>query len=470
MSSALTGCPAPVGAAFQAPERGEPVSVLPQTLLVVDDDRSNLESLQQIFERERLEVLTAADGREALDVLRRRRVAVMLTDLMMPGMTGLELMRGAKTVSPETEVVLMTAFGTVETAVEAMKEGAWDFVTKPFKRIQIVKAVRRALDQQSLVMENAALKAELEASRRDKSIIGNSLAMRQVLDMVRQVAPSEATALLLGESGTGKELFARAIHGWSQRGAKPFIALNCAALPESLLEAELFGHEKGAFTGAVQRRQGRFELADGGTLFLDELGEMSPQVQVKLLRVLQEGELERVGGTQTLRVDVRIVAATNKDLRAEVDAGRFREDLYYRLNVISLTLPPLRDRKDDVALLAQHFLTRYADKNQKRIVGIAREALQALMAWRWPGNVRELENCIERAVVLCRGDTITLEDLPPAMRDAEPESRAITIPLGTPLPEVERILIQETLAATKGDKRLAAQLLGIATRTIYRKI
>ncbi|MFO0747983.1 MAG: sigma-54 dependent transcriptional regulator [Myxococcota bacterium] len=444
--------------------------MLPQTLLVVDDDRSNLDSLKQIFEREKLEVLTAADGREALDTLRRRRIAVMLTDLMMPGMTGIELMRAAKTVSPETEVVLMTAFGTVETAVEAMKEGAWDFVTKPFKRIQIVKAVKRALDQQSLVMENAALKAELEASRRDRSIIGNSLVMRQALDMVRQVAPSHATVLLLGESGTGKELFARAIHTWSTRASKPFIALNCAALPESLLEAELFGHEKGAFTGAMQRRQGRFELADGGTLFLDELGEMSPQVQVKLLRVLQEGEFERVGGTQTLKVDTRIVAATNKDLKAEVGAGRFREDLYYRLNVISITLPPLRDRKDDIPLLAQHFLTRYADKNQKRITGIAREAMQALVAWRWAGNVRELENCIERAVVLSRGDTIGVEDLPPAMRDAEPENRAITIPLGTPLEEVERLLIQETLAATKGDKRLAAQLLGIATRTIYRKI
>ena len=446
------------------------MSVLSQTLLVVDDDRSNLESLQQIFERERLEVLTAADGREALDMLRRRRISVMLTDLMMPGMSGIEPMKAAKTVSPETETVLMTAFGTVETAVEAMKEGAWDFVTKPFKRIQIVKAVRRALDQQSLVLENAALKAELEISRRDKSIIGNSVLMRQVLDMVRQVAPSQATVLLLGESGTGKELFARAIHTWSTRAAKPFIALNCAALPESLLEAELFGHERGAFTGAMQRRQGRFELADGGTLFLDELGEMSPQVQVKLLRVLQEGEFERVGGTQTIKVDVRIVAATNKDLKAEVDGGRFREDLYYRLNVISLTLPPLRDRRDDIPLLAQHFLTRYAEKNQKRITGMARETLQALMAWRWSGNVRELENCIERAVVLSRGDTIMLEDLPPQMRDAQPDTRAITIPLGTPLEEVERLLIQETLAATKGDKRLAAQLLGIATRTIYRKI
>ena len=442
----------------------------PQTILVVDDDRSNLETLQRLFEREGLEVITASDGKDALESLRRRSVQLVLSDLMMPGMTGIELMRATKTVSPGTEFIVMTAFGTVETAVEAMKEGAWDFVTKPFKRIQIVKAVKRALDQQSLVMENLALKAELQESRRDKSIIGNALPMRQSLEMVRQVAPSQATVLLLGESGTGKELFARAVHNWSPRAPRSFIALNCASLPESLLEAELFGHEKGAFTGAMQRRQGRFELADGGTLFLDELGEMSPQVQVKLLRVLQEGEFERVGGTQTLKVDARIVAATNKDLRAEVEAGRFREDLYYRLNVIQITLPPLRDRKDDIPLLAQHFLGRYSERNAKRVTAISREALQALTSWRWPGNVRELENCIERAVVLARGEVVGVDELPPQIREREPEARAVTVAIGTPLEEVERLLIQETLTATRGDKRLAAQLLGIATRTIYRKI
>ena len=446
------------------------MSIQPETLLVVDDDRANLESIQRIFERERIEVLTAQDGLIALDVLRTRRVGVVLTDLMMPNMTGLELLRAVKTVSPETEVILMTAFGTVETAVEAMKEGAWDFVTKPFKRIQIVKAVRRALDQQSLVMENLALKTELQDARRDRSIIGNSLPMRQMLDLVRQVAPSNATVLLQGESGTGKELVARAVHAWSNRANKPFIALNCAALPESLLEAELFGHEKGSFTGALSRRQGRFELADGGTLFLDELGEMSAQVQVKLLRVLQGGEFERVGGTQTLKVDTRIVAATNKDLKTEVESGRFREDLYYRLNVISLQLPPLRDRREDIPLLAQHFIASYAEKNGKRLTGLTRDALSALMGWRWPGNVRELENAIERAVVLCRGDAIALEDLPPHIRESEPDPRQIVIPIGTPLEEVEKRLIQETLTATRGDKRLAAQLLGIATRTIYRKL
>jgi DNA-binding NtrC family response regulator len=439
-------------------------------VLVVDDDASNRESLVRIFEREGLEALTAKDGREALDLLRKRRIAVVLTDLMMPGLTGLELLRAARAVSPETEFILMTAFGTVETAVEAMKEGAWDFVTKPFKRIQIVRAVRRALDQRSLVMENQALRAELQEARRDRSIIGNALVMRNALDLARQVAASRATVMLLGESGTGKELFARAIHQWSDRAARPFIALNCAALPESLLEAELFGHEKGAFTGAQARRQGRFELAHAGTLFLDEVAEMSPQVQVKLLRVLQEGEFERVGGSQTIRVDARIVAATNKQLEAEVEAGRFREDLFYRLNVIQLALPPLRARRDDIPLLAQHFLERFAARNQKRITGITTEAVAALQGWSWPGNVRELENLMERAVVLSRSEVIGLEDLPTAMRDHEPEQRALTFTIGTPLEEVERTLIRETLRFTRGDKRLAAQLLGIATRTIYRKL
>jgi two-component system response regulator HydG len=441
-----------------------------QTLLIVDDDSSNLESLVRVFEREGLEVLAAADGRQALDLLRTRRIAAVLTDLMMPGMSGLELLRAARAVAVDAEFILMTAFGTVETAVEAMKEGAWDFVTKPFKRIQIVKAVRRALDQRSLLLENQALRAELQEARRERSIIGQSLAMRRVLDMARQVAPSRATVMLLGESGTGKELFARALHAWSDRATKPFIALNCAALPESLLEAELFGHERGAFTGAQQRRQGRFELADGGTLFLDEVAEMSPHVQVKLLRVLQEGEFERVGGSQTQRVDARIVAATNRDLDAEVKAGRFREDLFYRLNVIQMTLPPLRERHGDIPLLVQHFVERFAARNGKQVRGVTGEAMQALQAWSWPGNVRELENLIERAVVLCRGEAVGVEDLPDAMRDGEPERRSVTIALGTPLEDVERLLIRETLALTRGDKRLAAQLLGIATRTIYRKL
>jgi two-component system, NtrC family, response regulator HydG len=441
-----------------------------QTLLIVDDDHSNLESLARIFRREQVEVITATDGKEALALLRKTRVSVVLTDLMMPSMNGLDLLRAAKTVSPETEFILMTAFGTVETAVEAMKEGAWDFVTKPFKRIQIVKAVRRALDRQTLVLENQALRAELEGSRRDRSIIGNSIAIRQTLDLVSQVAPSSATVLLTGESGTGKELVARALHRGSQREKRPFIAVNCAALPETLLEAELFGHEKGAFTGATSQRQGRFELADKGTLFLDEIGETTPQLQVKLLRALQEGEFERVGGSRSVKVDVRVVAATNADMREEVSAGRFREDLFYRLNVIHVDLPPLRDRQDDVPLLAHHFLRKYAEKNNKEIGGITKAAIDRMMTWDWPGNVRELENAIERAVVLCRGDAIDVDELPPHIRQGKAEARVLNVPIGTPLADIEEMVIRETLAVTKGDKRLAAQLLGIATRTIYRKI
>ncbi len=446
------------------------MTLKPQTMLIVDDDRANLASLERIFVREELDVLVATNGKEALDILRRQQVGVCLTDLMMPGVSGLDLLRAAKKVSPETEVILMTAFGTVEKAVEAMRDGAWDFVTKPFKRIQIVRAVRRALDKQSLVLENQALRAELNDSRRDPTIVGNSLPVRQLMDLVRQVAPSTATALLQGESGTGKELVARAIHRLSSRNNGAFIALNCAALPESILEAELFGHEKGAFTGASERRRGRFEVADGGTLFLDEIAETSQAVQVKLLRVLQEGEFERVGGVQTLRVDVRIVAATNKDLQAEVAAGRFREDLFYRLNVIRIDIPPLRERKDDIALLANHFLAAYSAKNSKTVNAISREALDVLLAWHWPGNVRELENAIERAVVLARGDTIGVEELPPQLHGEGVNSSFITVPVGTPLEDIERAVIRETLTFTKGDKKLAAQLLGIATRTIYRKI
>ena len=451
----------------------EPASpILPSSpsLLIVDDDRALLASLVRVFEREGLNVLQASGGQEALETLRRERVGVCLTDLMMPKMSGLDLLRAAKTVSPETEFILMTAFGTVETAVEAMKEGALDFVTKPAKRIHIVRSVRRALDQQTLIAENQALRAQLSESRAERSIIGNSLPMRQLMDMVRQVAPSSATVLLTGQSGTGKELVARALHARSDRAGRPFIAVNCAALPATILEAELFGHERGAFTGATGLRKGRFELADRGTLLLDEVGELDAPTQVKLLRVLQEGEFERLGGTRTLRVDVRIIAATNKDLDLEVREGRFREDLYYRLNVINVHLPPLGERGEDIALLAHHFLRRYADKNNKMLRGIHPDALEALTRWSWPGNVRELENAVERAVVLCRGDVLTVEDLPPQIHAAEGDRRMLSIPIGTPLDTIERMVIQETLQATKGDKKLAAQLLGIATRTIYRKI
>ncbi|MHC4816134.1 MAG: sigma-54-dependent transcriptional regulator, partial [Planctomycetota bacterium] len=439
------------------------------TILLVDDEQSNLQSLSRIMTREGFGVLTATDAREGLDLLRRHRVNVLLTDLKMPQMSGTDLLKAARTIAPETEVVVMTAYGTVENAVEAMKQGAYDFVTKPLKRAQIVGVVKRALERQLLVVENRALRAELEAARR-RALVGNSLPWRRMMEVVLQAAPSSATVLLVGESGTGKELLARAIHEQSQRAKGPFVPVNCAAIPESILEAELFGYERGAFTGAVSRRDGRFSLANQGTMFLDEVGEVSAQVQVKLLRVLQEGEFDRLGG-KTERVDLRLVAATNKDLVTEVKSGRFREDLYYRLNVITIPVPPLRDRADDIPLLADFFRKRYADKNGKVVNGLTPAAMERLAAHRWPGNVRELENAIERAVVLTKAQVIDESDLPRELLDGGGgDARTIGVTIGTPLEEVESRLIFETLRHTKGDKRLAAQLLGIATRTIYRRL
>jgi two-component system response regulator HydG len=444
-------------------------------VLVVDDESPIVESLTKIFRREGLNVLAATDGNAGLDLLRKHRVGVLLTDLMMPQTSGMDLLRAAKTIAPETEVVLMTAYGTVETAVDAMKEGAYDFVTKPLKRAHVVRIVKNALEKQSLLVENRSLKAQL-AEKRRRAIIGTSLAWRRTMDIVQQAAPSEATVLLLGESGTGKELLARALHDNSARAKGAFVAVNCAAIPESILEAELFGYEKGAFTGAAQARDGRFEAANGGTLFLDEIGEISRHVQVKLLRVLQEGEIERLGGGgKSRRIDVRIVAATNVNLAEEVKAGRFREDLFYRLNVIPVNVPPLRDRRDDIALLSQHFVHVYAEKNGKAISGCTQTALERLIEYGWPGNVRELENAIERAVVLTRaGQTVIDEDaLPREIRDATPgtaAASALTFPIGMPLAEIEMRVIHETLRHTRGDKRLTAKLLGIATRTIYRRL
>ena len=445
-------------------------------VLIVDDERPNLESLSKIFQREGWRVALASSGAEALEVLRRERPSVLVTDLMMPGMSGEALLRAARTVAPDTEVVVMTAYGTVEGAVSAMKEGAYDFITKPVKRHAIVKSVRQALEKASLVAENRALKAQLAGLVAPSSgqLIGSAPAFRAALEALRQAAPTSATVLVTGESGTGKELAARLLHDLSPRAQAQFVPVNCAAIPETILESELFGYERGAFTGATARREGRFERADGGTLFLDEVGEMSPAVQVKLLRVLQDGVVERLGGTQPVKVDVRIVAATNKDLAAEVKGGRFREDLFYRLNVIAIRLPPLRERREDVPLLAAAFLRRIAEKHGKRIGGFTQGALAALAAHEWPGNVRELEHAVERAVVLCRGEAVGLEDLPEPLREAAPAptvpSGVLPITIGTPMEEVERLVIRETLKHTKGDKTLAAQILGIAPRTIYRKL
>jgi two-component system response regulator HydG len=440
------------------------------TVLVADDELGVRESVSRALRREGFDVLAAEDGAGALEMLRRSCVDLVIADLRMPGLDGLELLRAAKLLFPEVEVIVLSGHGTVEEAVQAMKEGAYDFLTKPFQRAQLVRTVRQALERRALVLENRSLQRRLDELVGAGEIIGESPAIRKVLALVKQVAPASATVLIHGESGTGKELVARALHEGSPRRGRPFIKVNCAALPETLLESELFGYERGAFTGALARKEGRFELADGGTLLLDEVGDLSVATQSKLLRVLQEGEFERLGGTKTEKVDVRIVAATNQDLALLVKERRFREDLFYRLNVITIEIPPLRERVEDIPLLAQHFLRLYAARNHREVGGFTEAALERLRAYPWPGNVRELEHAVERAVILARGAVIDVSDLPPAVSQAEPAARIVSIPIGMPLDEVEQRLIEETLKLTKGNKELAAKLLGIASRTIYRKL
>ncbi len=444
------------------------------SILIVDDDTSHLASVVKVFERLNLRVLPATHGEEALETLRRVQVAVVLTDLMMPKMSGMDLLKHIKSLFPDTEVLMMTAYGTIQLAVEAMREGAYDFVIKPFRRAEIERVVKRALEKTQLLAENRALRVQLADARRvqpgDWGIIGNAPALRRVLEISRQAAPSSATVLLGGESGTGKELFARAIHGMSPRAERAFVAVNCGALPESIIEAELFGAEKGAYTGANTTRDGRFTRAHEGTLFLDEVAELSLHVQVKLLRALQSGEYERVGGSRSLYADCRIIAASNRDLKEAVKRGEFREDLYYRLHVIPITLPSLRERPDDIPILADHFLRFYAQKYGKTFEGISTAALSLMVDYGWPGNVRELENSMERAAVLFHGPLLEEEALPESILEDQREARRLNIPLGLPLEEIERRVIRETLRFTGGDKNRAAQLLGIAKRTIYRKL
>ncbi len=439
-------------------------------VLVVDDDRAVREALSRTLEKIGYAVEVAEDGQTGLDRLRQGGVHILLADLKMPKLSGQELLKAAKAIAQDVEVIVITGHGTVEDAVEAMKEGAYDFITKPFKRVQLEKTLRKAAEKQALVLQNRALQQRLDELQGAGQIIGGSPTMLRTLDLVNQVAASAATVLIQGESGTGKELIANAIHQGSPRHDRAFIKVNCAALPETLLESELFGYERGAFTGAVARKDGRFELADGGTLFMDEIGDLSPATQAKLLRVLQEGEFERLGGTRTLKADVRLVAATNADLVTRVREKRFREDLFYRLNVITIQIPPLRERREDIPLLAQHFLRRFAAKNAKQLTGFTDEAMDLLQTYAWPGNVRELENVIERAVVLTRSSMVSPADFPETLVGSDQAARHLVISIGTPLEEVEDRLIEETLRYTKGDKTLAAKLLGIATRTIYRRM
>ncbi len=440
-----------------------------RTILIADDDSSLRVALEKMLEKEGYRVIVTPDGRQALEALRKNTIHVLVADLKMPEMDGMNLLKTARTVHPDVEVILISGHGTIGEAVEAMKEGAYDFLIKPFKRITLIKTISRALNNQILVAENRALKSELARLSRSSYVVGQSMTMRRVYEMVDLVAQSSATVLVTGKSGTGKGVLAKAIHDSSERGSKPFIKVSCAALPETLLEAELFGYEPGAYTGATRQKLGRFELANGGTLFLDEIGEVPPSMQVKLLRVIQEGEFERLGGTKTIKSDVRLIAATNIDLEKEVQAKRFREDLFYRLKVITIDVPTLDRRSEDIPILAQHFLELYAKKNGRKIDGFAPEAIELFQSYPWPGNVRELENAIERSVVLARGDLITPGDLPDAITASERIQKSLSIEIGTPLKEIEERVISETLKYVSNDKNMAARLLGISARTLYRR-
>jgi two-component system response regulator AtoC len=435
-------------------------------ILIVDDEIIMRDSLSEWLREDGYGVVAVEDGFQALEKVQEERWDVLLVDLKMPGMDGLELLERVKKFKDEIPVIIMTAYATVDSAVKAMKKGAYDYIVKPFNPEEIGLAIRKIIAYQDLLKENIYLRQELEKKYAFKDIIGKSHKMQEVLALVKTVAKSNSTVLIESESGTGKELVARAIHSSSVRSEGPFVAVSCAALPESLLESELFGHEKGAFTGAVSMKKGRFELADRGTLFLDEIGEISPKTQVNLLRVLEEKELRRVGGTKVVQTDVRIIAATNKDLKAAVDQGKFREDLYYRINVVSIQLPPLRDRKEDIPLLVQHFLNKYCIENKKELDGLSEEVSRILMKYDWPGNVRELENVIERAVVVAKERIITPEDLPLLV----PSESKFKPTADMPLQDVEKEHILRALESNNWNITKTAKILGIDRNTLSSKI
>ncbi|HKE19481.1 MAG TPA: sigma-54 dependent transcriptional regulator [Kofleriaceae bacterium] len=441
-------------------------------ILIVDDQADASSALARLLRDRGYLVETARDGFKALPKLKEFGPDLLLTDLRMPGMDGLSLMRRARELDPDSAAIVMTAYGALDTAMEAMRHGALDYVTKPIHVDDLIRVIEPVLERRRAQRASGGT-AELLLAEPDRldNLVGSSPPMRGVFETVLQVAPSRASVLITGESGTGKELIAAAIHRHSTRAGGPFVRLHCAALAETLLESELFGHERGAFTGAAVRREGRFQQADGGTLFLDEIGEIAPSTQIKLLRFLQEREFERVGGNQTIKVDLRIVAATNRDLRAAVHEGCFREDLYYRINVVSIEVPPLRERDGDTSLLATHFLHKYAAQNQKRLHGFTTEAMDRILRYPWPGNVRELENAVERAVVVCRGGDVRGEDLPPTIRPLTRSAADSSPPVpGSTLAVIERHAILATLEYTGGCTSRAAAILGISPRTIQYRL
>lgn len=439
------------------------------TILVIDDEKNIREGLASALEMDGYEVLMAADGSEGLETALHADVDLVITDLRMPGISGEEVLRRVTSETPGIPVIVLTGHGTVESAVEAMRAGAYDFLTKPLNLDRLSLLVRRALQNRELALQNRELAREIEGKKSFEHIIGKSQAMLKVFDVVKRVAPTKASVLITGESGVGKELIANAIHNLSPRKDKPFVKVHCAALAETLLESELFGHEKGSFTGAVARKRGRFELAHQGTIFLDEIGEIDQTVQIKILRVLQDKKFERVGGEETLEVDVRVVTATNRDLEREIAEGRFREDLFYRLNVVRIHVPPLRERKDDLPLMIASFLREFSEENGKKVDGFDPKARSALYAYDWPGNVRQLRNCVESAVVMASGSLITLDDLPPSIRSGD-EVPSIRIPVGVTMDSAEREVILQTLSAQNGNKSKTAEVLGIGRKTLHRKL
>lgn len=438
-------------------------------VLIVDDEKNTRDGLARALGGG-YTTLSAESGARALELLGMHEVDVMITDLRMPGMDGMALLQRALGRPSRPVCIMLTAYGSVETAVAAMKRGADDFLTKPVNLDELDVVLSKALRTRAIEMENRGLKEKLDAKYGLEKIIGNSPAMQELFDVIRQVAPSNATVLVQGESGTGKELVARAIHHLSSRERGPFVPVHCAALSETLLESELFGHEKGAFTNATGRRKGRFEMADGGTLFLDEVAEIVPPVQVKLLRVLEERTFERVGGQTPVEVDIRLIAATNKDLRRLVDENRFRDDLFFRLDVITLNLPPLRRRTEDIPLLSYHFLKVFAEENSKPVVDILPEVMEAFVRHPWPGNVRELRNAVEKMVVLSRSKKLKECDLPPAFRSASGGEAAGRVDTSLSLAQTEKRLILKTLDECGGNRTRAAERLGISRRTLLRKL
>jgi DNA-binding NtrC family response regulator len=433
-------------------------------ILVVDDEAIVRESLGDWLKDANYEVFIAENGHKALEVIQREKPGIMIADLVMPGMDGIELMKRAKELQPRIEVIIITAYASIPTAITAMKEGAYDYIEKPFSPERAELLVAKLSEYRELVEENISLRQRLEGQYRFENIITKSSKMQRLIELIKVVGKSNATVLITGESGTGKELVARAIHSQSHRHNKPFIAVSCAALPESILESELFGHEKGSFTGAYAQKKGKFEFANGGTLFLDEVGEMSANIQVHLLRVLEEKEFTRVGGNELIRADVRVISATNKDLRKAIEKQEFREDLYYRLNVVNIELPPLRERREDIPLLAEHFLNKFASENRKQVTGFSPDATEFLLDYEWPGNVRELENAIERAVILAKDSLVTVADLP-----GKSMSSAYSTAPRKNLKEVERDHILNILRETGKNYSEAARILGITRMTLYRK-